>query len=130
MHNSTRTPARGCQVLSRHVLPGPGTAAKAFPLRAYADAGVGSLRVFMRKERTPVREGGKVGVEGKAGMRKERTPVRQGGGERVLRGGWVGVALRRAGSAQAACLFASRAAAARLLLESTCEPAVLALLVS
>lgn len=48
------------QVLARHVLPRPGTAAKAFPLREYADAGLSQLRVFLRKERTPVRGGGGV----------------------------------------------------------------------
>ncbi|KAF5840236.1 hypothetical protein DUNSADRAFT_17339 [Dunaliella salina] len=43
------------EVLARHVLPAPGTAAKAFPLRGYAEAGLPQLRVFLRKERTPVR---------------------------------------------------------------------------
>jgi len=42
------------QVLARHVLPAQGTAAKAFPLRDYAEAGLSQLRVFLRKERTPV----------------------------------------------------------------------------
>eukprot|EP00798_Chlamydomonas_sp_ICE-L_P006710 gene6710-3380_t len=46
------------EVLSSHLELQPGTAAKQFLLRDYADIGVSGLKVFMRKEGTPANQPG------------------------------------------------------------------------
>lgn len=42
------------QVLARHLTYKVGLASRQWPLRAYADAGLPALKVYMRKERSPV----------------------------------------------------------------------------
>lgn len=45
------------EVLGKHLSYRTGAAAKQFPLRQYAETGMEQLKVFMRKERTPVGAG-------------------------------------------------------------------------